>query len=96
MHDCATRLAPLGSCSGLVYDRPTANTIVLSLKMLMLLAGSQRHGGCLCRRVGLGPSSGLGLRPAYPYLLSLSSYESTAQHREALPYLCDWKDGAGG
>ncbi len=65
-HDCATRLALLNSCSGLVYDRPTTNTIVLSPKMLMLLAGSRRHGGCSCRRVGLEPSQGLFAVPIQP------------------------------
>ena len=90
-------IAQLGfSCSDLVYDRPTANTIALSFEMLMLLAGSRRRGGCSCRRVGLGSRSGLVPRPAYPYLLPLSSHEATPQHREALPYLCDWEDAAGG
>ena len=36
-----------------MYDRPTANTTALLLKMLMLLARSRRRGGCSCRRVGL-------------------------------------------
>ena len=62
----------------------------------MLLAGSRCCGGCSCRRVGLRPSSGLGPRPAYPHLLPLSRHEATPQHREALPYLCDWEYGAGG
>lgn len=86
LYDCATRLAPLESCSGLVYDRSTA----LSLKMLMLLAWSRRRGRCLCRRVDLEP------RPACPYLLLLSSHKATSQYREALLYLCSWEDGAGG
>ena len=61
----------------------------------MLLAGSRRWGGCSCRRVGLRPRLGLGQMPAYPHL-PLSSHEAAPQHREPLPYLCDWDNGAGG
>ncbi len=32
----------------------------------------------------------------HPYLLPLSSHETTPQHREALLYLCDWEYGPGG
>ena len=53
----------------------------------MLLVGSRRCGWCSCRRVGLA---------CLPLSAALSSHEATPQHREALPYLCDWEYGAGG
>lgn len=51
----------------------------------MLLDGSRRCGGCLCRRV-------VGLRPPKSCLLlsccpCVSSYKAHPQHREGLPYL---------